>query len=915
MTMSESRGRLNVAAKLIGLACLLTVITVVASSTRPAFGQPNIVLIVSDDAGYNDFGFMADLYGNTTVIQTPNIDALASRSMVMSSGYVAGAVCSPSRASFLTGQYSQRFGYEDNPGDFDGLSANQQLLSHQLRNLGYSTGALGKWHLGEIDGVNRPLDMGFDEFYGFLGGGRPYWGLGSTDAGRTMRRGDDVIESQWDDEGDTSRYDPVKGRYLTDAFGEEAADFINRHADDENPFFLYVALNATHTPIQAKQADLDLFASIADPARRTVAAMTYALDRAVGDITNAVTTNGIDENTIVVFMNDNGGPSTAPHANYPLKGNKGSLWEGGIRVPLMISAPGLTAGVYDEPVVSLDLLPTLVNAVGGDASQIDTNGTDLMPFLTGEIAGVPHQLMFWRGEDGRFAVRKGDWKLVRPGTATFARLHNVVDEISEATYLNSQHPELIAELLRELTYWEATLHKAKWGAEGDARNLFDHFVFQNNVAPVSNWSTAGIWWEAGTTTSRNMRSGDAYANAILEFGTRNDADYTATNDMRRSTNQTFMLNQIRLTGSFAGSADRLGRINGNALLFTKNLSGENPEIRLDATSAGGPSSFAFHLDNELQLLDDLEITGDGTQSYVINGNIRDYYEPRNVIKSGSSTVTLAGNNTFGGSLIINGGRVKATNLAGDLENNSGVFAPGASPAVASVHGNFSQTNGVLEIELGGTAPGTDFDTLVVDGSASLGGTLDVKLINGYMPAVGQTFQLLTAAGGVINTFNSLSLPALASGIEWTTTYDATSVSLSVTTDGDFNEDGTVNAADYVVWRKGAGTYLQSDYNIWRNNFGESIAGSGQGGDFNGDGTVDAADYVTWQKGPIGVYSQSNYNRWRTNFGQAIPGGAGSLVIDSSTSPAVPEPSTLVLVFIGITCSCRRRRTGIRGYRN
>lgn len=816
-------------------------------------GQQNIVLIMSDDAGYNDFGFMSALNGISTDIQTPNLDALAARSMVMSSSYAAAPICSPSRAGLLTGQYQQRFGYEENPGDNDGLDASQQLVSHYLRDLGYTTGAIGKWHLGQTDGVNLPLDMGFDEFFGFFGGSRPYYYWSGADYARQMRRGDVNIESQWNN---------PPGRYATDAFADEAVDFINRHADDENPFFLYVAMNAPHTPLNAKQSDLDLFAGITDTNRRYIAAMTYALDRAVGNITGALTANGLDENTLIVFMNDNGGPAPniGPYNNAPLRGNKGSLWEGGMRVPMLISAPGLSPGVYDQPVVGHDLAPTFINAAGGDSSEYDFSGVDLMPFLTGEVAEDPHELIFWRSADGRFAVRKGDWKLVRPGLDTFARLHDVAADIHEDTLLNSQQPALVAELLRELTFWEAGLRKMKWGALGSPRNRFDHFVFRNDLAPTGNWSTASGWQQAGTTNNVTFRNEDSYANAILEFGVRNDADYTSTNNMLRMTAQTFMLNQMRLTGSFSGAADHSGTINGNALLFVKDLDGQLPQVRLDATASAPGPQFTFQLGNELQLLDDLEITGDGTQQFVISGNIRDYYQPRNVIKSGASSVTLGGSNTFAGALILNDGRVRATTLAGDLENNGGTFAPGATQAPTTIGGSFVQNSGLLEIELGGTTAGTQFDTLVIDGAAQLGGGLDVQLINGFMPQIGDTFQFLTAGVGVTGSFAQLALPSLVDGM-WTTRYTATSVSLSVAMPGDFNGDGAVNTADYVTWRK-AGGGTPAEYDMWRSNFGRTTG-----------------------LGAAAVYTRDG-------------------------SPTAPEPSALLLIIVGLATIvplCRNRK--------
>ena len=395
-----------------------------------AADKPNIVLIMSDDAGYNSFGFSAALLGQPATSETPNLDALAARSVVLKQGYVADSLCGTSRAGLLTGQYAQRFGYEDNimgglnvisTAGNQGLNDQQTTIAQHLKGLGYSTGAIGKWHMGYADGYNRPQDKGFDEFFGFLGGARQYFQSGGDEA--SMRRGDMNIESPglnpngetWRNQGDHSKYDPVQGRYATDAFGEEAVSFINNHADDENPFFLYLAYNAPHGPWGAKQADLDHFAHISDSSRRIEAAINYAMDRSIGEVLTSLQANGIDDNTIVVFLNDNGpAPTVYNEGNsYPLRGFKGFSTEGGIRVPFLIKAPGLDPGYYDSPLDAHDLAPTLYAAAGGDVSQIDVDGHDMMSYLEGDAVEDPNTVRFWRSFD-TWAVRKGDWKLTLP---------------------------------------------------------------------------------------------------------------------------------------------------------------------------------------------------------------------------------------------------------------------------------------------------------------------------------------------------------------------------------------------------------------------------------------------------------------------------------------------------------------------
>jgi len=660
--------------------CAVTAVMLVGETTGAT--KPNIILIMSDDAGYNEFGFTGQLTGTPTQAVTPNLDALAQQGVVLRQGYVTASLCSTSRAGLLLGQYHQRFGFEDNlNNDINspfGHVAGTKIMPSYLKELGYTTGAIGKWHQGYIDGVNRPLDLGFDEFVGFLGGSRNY--VSDANPTNRMMRGNTVIESTWDSAGN--------GRYVTDFFGEEAVSFINNHAQDADPFFLYVAFTAPHTPFTpfgVKDEDYNhpQIAKIANTIDRTTAAMIYSMDRKIGDMMNALTSHGIDDNTIVVFLNDNGGPyyldnqvtREGHHNNVPFSGFKGYAFEGGIRVPFLIKAPGLTPGtVYDRPITAFDLLPTFVAAAGGDVAQLETAGVDVTPYLTGETAGDPHEIMFWRGRS-IWAVRRGDWKLMRPREPQFAfpALVNIAtDPIEWVNRINAE-PQIAAELSRELTYWEATLAKSRSGVFGsDDRNSFDHFVFRNDLASNANWGDAGAWLQAGTSNFKTMLVDDAYANAILEFTTKNDGDYTATNNIARMSGLTFMLNQLRLTGNFTGGTNRMGTItggplsqtingnnpgNGQTLLLVKSLSGQLPRLQLDATSSGTSASFTFRVANNLELLDNLEITGNGTQDFVISGQIRDYFGPRDVAKAGTSQVTLTGNNTFRGTLTVNGGRV------------------------------------------------------------------------------------------------------------------------------------------------------------------------------------------------------------------------------------------------------------------
>ena len=418
-----------------------------ASVQTQSQSRPNVILIYIDDLGYADLGCQgaADL-------KTPNIDSLAHSGVRFTSGYVTAPLCSPSRAGLMTGRYQQRFGHEHNTGnparmleDDIGAPTSEIMVSDLLKSVGYATGCVGKWHLGVRDKYH-PLNRGFDEYFGHLGGAHSYLDWGDTGWGEILRG-----------------MKPAHGdQYLTDAFSREAVSFIQRH--QRRPFFLYLAYNAVHTPMQAPQKYLDRFPGIADPKRRTLAAMLSAVDDGVGQILAALRDAGVEDDTLIFCISDNGGPTNANASlNVPLNGRKGSMLDGGIRVPFIVRRPArLPAGlVYDHPVSTLDVLPTALAAAGKDLPRdriID--GVDLTPFLTGEKKGVPHDVLFWR-MGPRYAVRKGEWKLVQERTGGQA-LFDLSADIGETKDLARERPEKLKELLDDHARWDSQMVDALW---------------------------------------------------------------------------------------------------------------------------------------------------------------------------------------------------------------------------------------------------------------------------------------------------------------------------------------------------------------------------------------------------------------------------------------------------------------------
>jgi len=414
--------------------------------------KPNIILIVADDLGYGELG----VQGYTHDIPTPNIDSLARNGVRFTQGYVTAPLCSPTRAGLLSGRYQQRFGHELNPGpeasvERFGLPRNQPTLAERLKALGYATGMVGKWHLGLRSDLT-PSQRGFDEFFGFLGGAHTY--LGSGRAGPILRGTTPVDEKE----------------YLTDAFAREAVAFIDKHKGA--PFFLYLPFNAVHAPLQATDKYLSRFPAIKDTKRRTFAAMTAAMDDAVGRVLGKLADLTLTNDTLIFFISDNGGPTPGTtSSNGPLRGHKGEVFEGGIRVPFIMQWKGhLPAGKVNElPVISLDIHPTAVVAAGGAiAADWKLDGVDLLPYVRGDRTGRPHETLFWRmGE--KHAIRDGDWKLlVEQGTTTPA-LFNLADDIGEKNDLAAKMPDKAKQLNSRYDAWKAQMVAPAWKREGGHR--------------------------------------------------------------------------------------------------------------------------------------------------------------------------------------------------------------------------------------------------------------------------------------------------------------------------------------------------------------------------------------------------------------------------------------------------------------
>lgn len=439
--------------------CLLTgLLTLLTSSTALGAGEearraerPNVVIFFTDDQGYADLGCQG-----SKDIRSPNIDRLAAEGVRFTTWYSAAPVCSPSRAALLTGRSPQGAGVPGNVSSYPGkpgLPPDQLTIAERLKPLGYATGAVGKWHLGSAPGAS-PNEQGFDRFFGFYAGCVDnyshtfYWEAPHV---HDLRRDDQVVHEE--------------GTYLTDIVTREALRFV-----DENraqPFFLYVAYNLPHYPMQAPARLVAPFAALS-PDRATYAGMVAAVDESVGQVLARLDRHNLARRTLVLFISDHGATAEARGNgpvgdNGPFRGRKFSLFDGGLRVPAIVRWPGVVpAGeTRDQLACSFDVAPTVVAAAGGPAAPAGAfEGKDLADVLI-RNAPSPHQSLAW-SSGGQDAIRAGRWKLVRHGREDDGRALAGADAVfladleadpGERTNLARSRPDVVEQLTRDLDAW------------------------------------------------------------------------------------------------------------------------------------------------------------------------------------------------------------------------------------------------------------------------------------------------------------------------------------------------------------------------------------------------------------------------------------------------------------------------------
>lgn len=466
MKKKELRIKQNNKIVALSIVILLMMLGNCVTNKSQATTPPNIVIIMVDDLGYADVGF-----NGCKDIPTPYIDKLAESGVRFSSGYVTAPMCGPSRAGFISGRIQSNFGWYGNPDmpldPKQGLPDSIKTVAHYMQNQGYITGIVGKWHMGTAP-HQHPNKMGYTDFYGFLSGGHLYYpdnhpsykgkylDLPRPFGMRDMHHAIPILHNN----------EPVEWeQYLTHELTDQSVNFIEKNKD--NPFFLFVSYNAPHEYLEAPEETIAMFPEeemtvipgVKPKSRSVYAAMTFEMDRGVGKLIETLERLELNENTIVWFLSDNGGMKRTSD-NRPLRGAKWDSYEGGLRVPLIVSWPGhLEAGsVLDAPITTLDLGATSVAMAGGDLTKVNLDGVDITSYMTGKTKTPPHKELFWRTDrrigQERGVLRVGDYKLIVQNENM--QLFNLKEDLSETIDLSTSQSERVQEMLSR---WK-TLNKS-----------------------------------------------------------------------------------------------------------------------------------------------------------------------------------------------------------------------------------------------------------------------------------------------------------------------------------------------------------------------------------------------------------------------------------------------------------------------
>lgn len=531
--------------------------------------QPNVIVIVADDAGFADFGFMDPVTGGTTKMLTPALDTLRSRGTLFTMAYT-GPVCSPSRGAILTGSYQQRVGYEYNISNHmgvndgpDGFANADTIAFERMKDVGYQTLAIGKWHVGALDdklsgGVvtvpgNRPPRQGVDHFFGLLGGSRSY--TVPLDPGQEARE-EKLLREMSPGASPSAPANNANAEDsgswngdLTDAFGQRAREYVTDHANQADPFFLYLAFTAPHGPLE-ESSDYALlnnpghpnyanFSSL-DSNQKMYCSMLYTMDKNIGLLMdhlddpdgNGNNSDSIVDDTLVIFINDNGAPTSVnTGSNLPLRGVKGSIYDGGCRVPMLMAGPGIPVnGTFAKPVHSMDILATAIGA-GGNPLPTALMGKNLIPHINGTDPSDPHEYVCVR-MDEKIGLRKGDWKLIIKASGATSLYNtssdigdNTSSDIGESTNVAGANPAVLQELLQDAAEFDVMMDKPHNPRSDESHDTVNYnYSFRFDPADTTNPGVDKILIDYDDGIGGNGIHDSAVRNGGFESNTATTAD-------------------------------------------------------------------------------------------------------------------------------------------------------------------------------------------------------------------------------------------------------------------------------------------------------------------------------------------------------------------------------------------------------